>query len=69
MANERVELVQGTLDLLILRILELMPLHGVAIADRIEQVTSGVFQVRAESLCASLHRQGPWLRAQKACCE
>src|SRR2546428_4928257 len=37
------DLLQGTLDLLILRTLELQPLHGVAIADRIEQVTRGVF--------------------------
>jgi transcriptional regulator len=50
------ELLQGTLDLLILRTLELRPLHGVGIADRIEQVTSGVFVVGPGSLFPALHR-------------
>ena len=50
------ELLQGTLDLLILRILELQPLHGVGIADRIEQVTKGVFVVGPGSLFPALHR-------------
>ena len=50
------ELLQGTLDLLILRTLELQPLHGVAIADRIEQVTGGVFVVGPGSLFPALHR-------------
>ncbi len=50
------ELLQGTLDLLILRTLELRPLHGVGIADRIEQVTGGVFTVGAGSLFPALHR-------------
>jgi transcriptional regulator len=50
------ELLQGTLDLLILRTLELQPLHGVGIADRIEQVTRGVFAVGPGSLFPALHR-------------
>ena len=50
------DLLQGTLDLLILRILELRPLHGVGIADRIEQVTQGVFVVGPGSLFPALHR-------------
>jgi transcriptional regulator len=50
------ELLQGTLDLLILRTLELQPLHGVGIADRIEQVTQGVFVVGPGSLFPALHR-------------
>jgi transcriptional regulator len=50
------DLLQGTLDLLILRILELRPLHGVGIADRIEQVTRGVFIVGPGSLFPALHR-------------
>lgn len=60
------ELLQGTLDLLILRTLELEPLHGVGIADRIEQVTRGVFVVGPGSLFPSLHRlaeQG-WVEGQ-----
>jgi PadR family transcriptional regulator PadR len=50
------ELLQGTLDLLILRTVELGPLHGVGIADRIEQVTHGVFVVGPGSLFPALHR-------------
>lgn len=50
------DLLQGTLDLLILRTLELRPLHGVGVADRIEQVTKGVFLVGPGSLFPALHR-------------
>jgi transcriptional regulator len=52
----KAELLQGTLDLLILRTLALRPLHGVGIADRIEQVTNGVFVVGPGSLFPALHR-------------
>jgi len=60
------DLLQGTLDLLILRTLELRPLHGVGVADRIEQVTRGVFLVGPGSLFPALHRleeQG-WIRGE-----
>jgi transcriptional regulator len=50
------ELLQGTLDLLILRTLELQPLHGVGVADRIAQVTDRVFVVGPGSLFPALHR-------------
>ena len=50
------EIVKGTLALLILRTLELEPRHGVAIADRIEQITKGTFTVKAGSLFPALHR-------------
>jgi PadR family transcriptional regulator PadR len=50
------ELLQGTLDLIILRTLELRPLHGVGISDRIEEVTRGVFVVGPGSLFPALHR-------------
>jgi len=50
------DLLQGTLDLLILRNLELRSLHGVGIADRIQQQTSGVFVVGPGSLFPALHR-------------
>jgi PadR family transcriptional regulator PadR len=50
------DLVKGTLGLLILRTLELQPRHGVAIADRIAQITRGTFQVKAGSLFPALHR-------------
>ena len=50
------EILQGTLDLLILRTLDLRPLHGVGIADRIEQVTRGTFVIGPGSLFPALHR-------------
>ena len=50
------EILKGTLALLILRTLELEPRHGVAIADRIEQITKGTFTVKAGSLFPALHR-------------
>ena len=49
-------LVKGTLDLLVLRTLELQPLHGAAIAERIFQTTRGAFQIKAGSLFPALHR-------------
>jgi transcriptional regulator len=54
--KKKTELVRGTLDLLILRTLELRPLHGVAIADRIQQITGGTFVVKDGSLFPALHR-------------
>ena len=56
MRKQKTDLLRGTLDLLILRILELQPLHGIAIADRIRQVTKGTFDVQAGSLFPALHR-------------
>jgi transcriptional regulator len=53
---ESSEILQGTLDLLILRTLELGPLHGLGVSDRIKQVTRGVFQVKPGSLFPALHR-------------
>jgi len=60
------ELLQGTLDLLVLRTLECGPLHGVAISDRIEQVTRGVFVVGPGSLFPALHRlaEKGWIEGQ-----
>jgi transcriptional regulator len=60
------ELLQGTLDLLILRTLELRPLHGVGIADRIDQTTKGVFVVGPGSLFPALHRleERGWIQGQ-----
>ena len=57
------ELLKGTLDLLVLRTLELTPLHGAAIAERIAQTTRGTFKVKAGSLFPALHRleQEGWL--------
>jgi PadR family transcriptional regulator PadR len=56
MAKRAAELLKGTLDLMILRTLELQPLHGVAIADRIAQITQGTFVVKPGSLFPALHR-------------
>jgi PadR family transcriptional regulator PadR len=60
------ELLQGTLDLLILRTVELQPLHGVAIADRIQQLTKGVFVVGPGSLFPALHRlaENGWIAGE-----
>jgi len=52
----KTDLLQGTLDLLILKTLALEPKHGLAIARRIEQVTRGTFQVKPGSLFPALHR-------------
>lgn len=63
MRKSSVELLKGTLDLLILRTLDPGPMHGSAIAERIAQVTSGAFQVKAGSLFPALHRleQEGWI--------
>jgi transcriptional regulator len=60
------DLVQGTLDLLILRTLQAQSLHGWAIAERIEQISQDVLQVNQGSLYPALHRlehQG-WVEAE-----
>ena len=49
-------LLQGTLDLLILQTLALGPLHGLGIADRIQQVTRGALHIKAGSLFPALYR-------------
>ena len=54
--NDPSDLLPGTLDLLILRTLEQGPLHGVGVADRIEQTTRGVFVIGPGSLFPALHR-------------
>jgi PadR family transcriptional regulator, regulatory protein PadR len=61
--NRPNELLQGTLDLLILKALAHGPLHGLAIAHRIEQVTNGAFEVKPGSLFPALHgmEEAGWL--------
>jgi len=54
--DQKTELMTGTLDMLILKVLGLGPMHGLAIARRIEQVTQGTFEVKPGSLFPSLHR-------------
>ena len=60
------DLLQGTLDLLILRTLGLGPQHGLGIARRIEQITHGAFQVKPGSLFPALYRleENGWLTAE-----
>src|SRR5436853_7714860 len=55
-ADKQSGLVQGTLDMLILRTLALEPMHGYGIGVRIEQISRGVFQVNAGSLFPALRR-------------
>src|SRR5215470_2296634 len=64
--ESRLDLLQGTLDLLILRTLRLGPMHGWAISERIQQISGDVLQVNQGSLYPALHRlehQG-WIRAK-----
>ncbi len=60
------DLIQGTLDLLILKTVALEPTHGWAIARRIQQVSGDVLQINQGSLYPALHRleQQGWLKAQ-----
>src|SRR5882762_4534193 len=60
------DLLQGTLDVLILKIVALEPLHGYGIAQRIRQISRDVLQVQQGSLYPALHRleKKGWLRAE-----
>ena len=60
------DLVQGTLDLLILKTISLEPKHGWAIAKRIQQISNEVLQVQQGSLYPALHRleQKAWIKAK-----
>jgi PadR family transcriptional regulator, regulatory protein PadR len=62
------EILQGTLDLLILRALELAPMHGIGVSTRIEQVTHGAFVVKPGSLFPALRRleQKGWITGEWA---
>jgi PadR family transcriptional regulator PadR len=54
--ESRLDLLQGTLDLLILRTLQTSPMHGWAISERIQQISQDVLQVNQGSLYPALHR-------------
>lgn len=54
--DKKTDLLQGTLDLLILRTIALEPMHGWAIAQRIRQISNDVLQVQQGSLYPALHR-------------
>jgi len=66
MADKPSGLVQGTLDMLILKTLELEPMHGYGIAMRIEQISKGVFQVNPGSLFPAFRRleRAGWLTSE-----
>ena len=66
MTDKRTDLLRGTLDLLILKALNLEPLHGVGISRRITQITRGAFEVSFGSLFPSLHRmeEKGWVDAE-----
>src|SRR5512140_3157298 len=61
-----VDLVQGTLDLLLLKLLALEPLHGWAISERLKQVSGDILQVSDGSLYPALHKleQEGWIKAE-----
>jgi transcriptional regulator len=64
--NERIDLPQGTLDLLILRTLALEPQHGWGISERVQQMSSDVLRIQQGSLYPALHRleRRGWIKAR-----
>jgi PadR family transcriptional regulator, regulatory protein PadR len=64
--DERLELPQGTLDLLILKALALEPLHGWGVSERLEQISGEALQVQQGSLYPALHRleRRGWIKAE-----
>lgn len=66
MADTNTDVIQGTLDLLILKTVSLEPMHGFGIARRVEQVSRGVFKVNPGSLLTALQRleRAGWLDAE-----
>jgi transcriptional regulator len=66
LTTERIDLPQGTLDLLILRTLSLEPQHGWAISERVQQVSSDVLRIQQGSLYPALHRleRRGWVKAK-----
>jgi PadR family transcriptional regulator PadR len=66
MTLERIDLPQGTLDLLILRTLSLGPQHGWAISERVQQISGDVLRIQQGSLYPALHRleRRGWIKAK-----
>jgi PadR family transcriptional regulator PadR len=66
MPSRSIDLPQGTLDLLILRTLSLEPLHGWAVSERIQQISSDVVRVQQGSLYPALHRleRRGWIKSR-----
>ena len=65
MSSSKADLPQGTLDMLILKIVALGPIHGYAIAQRLQQISKEVLQVQQGSLYPALHRleNRGWMKA------
>jgi PadR family transcriptional regulator, regulatory protein PadR len=66
MSDPNTDVIQGTLDMLILKTLSLEPLHGFGIARRVEQISRGVFKVNPGSLLTALQRleRAGWLDSE-----
>ena len=66
MDNQNTDVIQGTLDMLILKTLSLEPMHGFGIARRVEQISRGVFKVNPGSLLTAIQRleRAGWLDAE-----
>src|SRR6202050_4626013 len=66
MEEPNTDVIQGTLDMLILKTLSLEPMHGFGIARRVEQISRGVFKVNPGSLLTALQRleRAGWLNAE-----
>jgi PadR family transcriptional regulator, regulatory protein PadR len=66
MEGQSTDVIQGTLDLLILKTLSLEPMHGFGIARRVEQISRGVFKVNPGSLLTALQRleRSGWLDSE-----
>lgn len=66
MGTSKSDLLQGTLDMLILQVTALTPLHGYAIAQRLQQISQDILQVQQGSLYPALHRLEArgWLKAE-----
>jgi transcriptional regulator len=66
MDSQNTDVIQGTLDMLILKTLSLEPMHGFGIARRVEQISRGVFKVNPGSLLTALNRleRSGWLDAE-----
>jgi transcriptional regulator len=64
--EQNTDVIQGTLDMLILKTLSLEPMHGFGIARRIEQISQGVFKVNPGSLLTALQRleRSGWIDAE-----
>jgi len=66
MSDSQLELLRGTLDMLVLKVVALGPSHGYAIAQRLQQISKDFFQVHQGSLYPALHRleDRGWLQAE-----